>query len=280
MPVTACARRAGATLAELAVALVITGVAGLIGVTLLAAAERRAHDDAVTDRGAQAARDAAHVLGPEIAGADPALVSVRGDTALDLGASIGVSVACVVSGSVLVIPGDRTSMGDPFTRWRTVPERGDIVILWDTLAATWQRSTIDTVAFAPDGGGCPAGGPFRTAADSLGRVPAMRMRLAVPLPPTIGPGAPLRVFREVRWTLYRSADRQWWLGLRRCPAGACGAAQPVAGPFAAPLDSGLVFRLGGGSTVSVTVRAPRDARSPSAPATRIWAVRGAPDGGA
>lgn len=276
---TACARRSGATLAELAVALVITGVAGLMGVGLLAVAERRAHRDAMTDRGSQAARDAAHVLGPEITGADPTLVSVRGDTALDLGASIGVSVACVVSGSVVVIPGDRSSMGDPFTRWRAVPERGDIAIVWDTLATVWQRATIDTAAFVPDGAGCPAGGPFRSAADSLARVPAMRMRLAVPLAPTIGPGAPLRVLREVRWTLYRSADRQWWLGLRRCPGGACGTAQPVAGPFAAPTDSGLVFRRGTRGTVSVTVRAPRDASSAGLLTTRVWAVRGAPDGG-
>lgn len=278
MPIIIRGRRAGTTLAELAIALMITGLAGLIGVGLLAAAERRTHADGAADRVAQAARDVAHVLGADISGADPAHVAVRGDTALDLGAHVGVSVACVAAGHVLVVPGARTSLGAPFTVWRLPPERSDIVLVWDTLAATWRETIADSVTTRTDGAGCPANGPFRSIADSVANVPVIRLRLADSLPGAVGAGAPVRVVREVRWTLYRSSDRNWWLGYRRCPAGACGAAQPVAGPLAAPGDSGLVFARGSQGTVTVTTRPPRDGGSARSPLPRVWAIRGARDG--
>lgn len=274
---TGAPRRAGTTLAELVVALVITGVAGLIGVGLLAAAERRAHADAVNDRGVQTARDVAHVLGPEIAGAESARLRTSGDTALDLAAHVGVSVACVVAGNVLVVPGEQTTVGSPFTVWRVQPEPSDLVLVWDTLAMAWQEATVDSVVSRRDGAGCSTSGPFRSVADSVDRVPVTWLRLGGVLPATIGAGAPVRVYREVRWMLYRSSDRNWWLGFRRCPGGVCGSAQPVAGPLAAPTDSGLVFSIGAHGVIAVTVRPAADVVSSPRPMTRLWSVRGAPE---
>ncbi|HVZ48470.1 MAG TPA: hypothetical protein VG916_06785 [Gemmatimonadaceae bacterium] len=268
--------RAGTTLAELAIALVITGIAGAIGVGMLAAAERRSHADAVWDRAVQGERDVAHVLGSDIADADPAYLALRGDTALDLAEHVGVAVACAVAGRVLVVPANRTSAGEPYTAWRSATEAHDLVFVWDTTVAIWRESEADTVAARGDGAGCPATGPFRSAADSAARVPVTRFVLADSLPAWIGAGAPVRVARRVRWLLYRSADRSWWLGYRRCPRGVCGAAQPVAGPLASPADSGLLFAQGDDGTMAVTMRAPRDAVAPTPRTLRIWALRGAP----
>lgn len=272
--------RAGATLAELVVALAITAVAGAMGAGMLVTAERRSRADAASDRGTQIARDVAHVLGSVIPDADPAYVAVRDDTALDVGEHVGISVVCSMDGRSIVVPGAQASEGDAFTAWRSPPERGDMVLVWDTVAGAWFRAAADSVSERNDGGGCPATGPFRSTADSIARTPVVRFRLTDSLPARVGPGAPVRVARRARWALYRSSDRTWWLGYRRCPGGACGAAQPVAGPLAPPPDSGLRFSRGADGTVSVTMRVPRSDGSPVAlSVTRVWALRGAPRGG-
>ena len=114
-------RRTGAVLAELVVALMIAGAAAVIGISLLVTAERRTRADATADRTTQAARDVARILTAEIEAALPESVAVRGDTALDLQSHIAASVACVVSGSVVVLPGAATSAGLPFTYVRQLP---------------------------------------------------------------------------------------------------------------------------------------------------------------
>jgi hypothetical protein len=82
----------------------------------------------------------------------------------------------------------------------------------------------------------------------------------------------VRLARRVRWTIYRASDRQWWLGQRRC-APACGAAQPVAGPLAAPMDSGLRFATDADGAVRVTFRGVRSGVAARVE-SRTWAVRG------
>jgi hypothetical protein len=52
---------------------------------------------------------------------------------------------------------------------------------------------------------------------------------------------PARVWRVVRYALYRAGDGTHWRGERSCTP-ACSSAQPVAGPLRAPSQGG--FRLG------------------------------------
>lgn len=235
-------RRCGALLAELAVAVALGGVAAAIGGGILMAAERRARRDATTDRAAQSAREVAHVLTTEISASLTDSLVLRGDTALDLHAQVGVSLACVVTGDVVVLPGAQATTGPPFSVWRLAPEPGDLVVGFDTVddGARW-AARIDSAVARTDGAGCATSSGFRTAADSVNRVPVWRLRLGSAAPPGAGTGWPLRVFRAGRWLVHRSADRSWWLAYRRCTSGSCGAAQPVAGPLA-PGDSGLVVR--------------------------------------
>lgn len=267
------ARRRGATLAELAIALVLAGVAAALGSGLLLAVERRVRSESRDSRAAQTAREIAHVLGAELASAGWNPADVRGDTAIDLDSHVGASVVCAGSGSVVVLPSVRTSLGVPFTFLRQPPEAADRVLVWDTAGAAWRESSIDSVSFRGDGAGCRADGVFRSVADSLGGEPAVRMRLRDSLPVTIGPGAPVRVLRSGRWVLYRGGDRAWWLGYRRCPAGACGTVQPVAGPLASPADSGLRFDAAADGSVGVIIRA---AGGPDQPAVvrRVFGARG------
>ena len=84
MPTVNRATRRGAVVAELAVALIIAGMAAAIGVAILVSAERRTRSDGATDRSVQAIRDVARLLTGEIEASLPESVAVRGDTALDL----------------------------------------------------------------------------------------------------------------------------------------------------------------------------------------------------
>lgn len=247
--------RRGATLAELAIALVLAGVAAALGSRLMMAMERRARTESHASRASQTAREIAHVIGTELASGRWAPSGIRGDTAIDLDSHIGTSVVCATGALAIVLPGSRTSTGVPFTFWRQAPEAGDVVLAWDSATATWLESVADSVSHKADGAGCRADGVFRSAADSVAGEPVVRLRVRDSLPASIGPGAPVRVLRSSRWVLYRGGDRAWWLGYRRCPSGTCGSVQPVAGPLAAPADTGLRFDAATDGTVSVTMRA-------------------------
>jgi len=249
--------RAGAVVAELAVALLLAGVAAVIGGGIIVATERRLRRDASGDRATQAIRDVVHALSTDIEAALPDSFRARGDTALDLYAHVGVSVVCVKSGRVVVLPGATSSRGTPYSFWRQAPEAGDVLIAWDSSGSgRWHAAVVDSVATVNDGAGCSTAGAFRTRADSVARIAVTRVRVTPPLPPRVNAGAPVRVFRAVRWMLYRSSDGAWSLGYRRCPEGACGTAQPVAGPLAPAADSGLAFGLGEPGVVGIAVRTP------------------------
>jgi len=271
------ATRPGAILAELIVALLLASIAAAIGGGILVAAERRTRRDATADRAGQTVRDLTRLLSSEIGAALPESVTVRGDTALDLHAHVGVSVLCARSAGAVVLPGTSTSAGVPFSFWRQPPEAADLLVVWDTSGGgRWQSIVVDSAVLAPDGAGCGTTSGFRTAADSQSRVATMRIFSSQAIPMGVPPGAPVRVYRPVRWTLYRGSDQSWSLGYRRCPRGQCGTVQPVAGPLAASSDSGLWFSARSRGTVVVMMRAAAPPASAAQKTVMVTiAVRGA-----
>jgi hypothetical protein len=267
--------RRGATVAELALALVLAGVAAALGAGMLVSAERRARREGDDSRASQTTRDVIHAVGSDLAAARWNSVVVRGDTALDLHAHVGSSVACVVAGQSLVLPATATSAVEPWSTWRYPVEVSDIVAAWDsTSGGAWVIATIDSVSQSAAGAGCAAGSAFRSIVDSISQLPVTRLHLTSALPAAIGPGSPVRVFRSVRWTLYRGGEGLWWLGQRRC-ATSCGAVQPVAGPLAPPSDTGLAFVAGPDGAMTVLVRAAAGSNR-EALERRALAVRGVP----
>lgn len=262
--------RSGATsLAELCIALVIGFVAAAVGGSVLLAAERHARRDRDSGRESQAVRDVSHVLVTELVSARAGSLVLRGDTAIDIASHVGVSVACRVGPDELVLLPALTSLPAPYTHWRQAAEAGDQLSVWDTTAGgAWLSARIDSVAAKSDGAGCPADGAFRTADDSVARRAVTWLRVSPLLAPGVVRGAPVRVYRELRWMLYRSSGKSWWLGMRRCNAG-CAAAQPVAGPLAAPDDSGLVFEHTPDGGLGITLRAEAPGASGGTTTTRI-----------
>ena len=248
-------RRLGAALAEMIVAIGLAGLVAAIGCAILVAAERRVRLDAANDRVQQTTRDVVRLLSAELESALPESVAVRGDTALDLQVHIGVSVACVAVGAVVVLPGATAIAGPPFTAWRQSADVGDLLLAWDTTAGgRWARAVVDSATSRTDGAGCATTTGFRPVADSVARIAVTRLRLDRSLPAGVVSGAPVRVFRGGRWFLHRSGDGSWSLANRRCQAGGCSAAQPAAGPLASVADSGLSFRISAPGRVEIAVR--------------------------
>jgi type II secretory pathway pseudopilin PulG len=234
--------RRGAGLAEMIVALTLTSIVASAGVAALAGAEHYMRRARATSDARRMLREAEAVLASELRAASADSIRVRGDTAVDFAGIVGVSVACVSSGSVLVLPPDAAAGGNPYSTWRASPEAGDVVAVFDTSAGGgWLTAVVDSAGTRIDGAGCRPASGLVSAADSAARRPVTRLVLHTPAIPAAAVGAPVRVQRSGRYALTRSVDGSWSLSYRRCAASAGGTAQPVVGPFAAPADSGLVF---------------------------------------
>jgi hypothetical protein len=164
-----------------------------------------------------------------------------------------------------VLPPDVASGGLPYTSWRASPEAGDLVAAFDTAGGgAWRTALVDSVTTRTDGAGCRPSSGLLSTADSATRKPVTRLRLHTSLSLSVPVGAPVRVLRGGRYALTHSGDGSWTLSYRRCTGSSCGTAQPVAGPLAAPADSGLRFTsVAGESRIEAALRAP--ASDPGAP---------------
>ena len=243
MPALNAPRRAGSTLAELLVALTITAVVAAIGGAALVAAERQLRASSNAADGVRMLREAESVLRSELSAADPDSVVLRGDSAVEILAHVGVSVACVPVGRVLVLPPALSNSGLPYTIWRLTPSPGDLVLVSDSSSASgWFRATVDSTTSRADGAGCDAPHGFVSPSDVAAHLPSTRLVLSRPLPDSLPAGAPVRLQRRGRYLLLKGSDKSWSLSYRPCSAPAvCGASQPVSGPLAAHADSGLRF---------------------------------------
>jgi prepilin-type N-terminal cleavage/methylation domain-containing protein len=158
------------------------------------------------------------------------------DTSIQLRATIGTAVVCDTAGGLMTLaPAGAVPM---LASYADAPVVGDTVwihgVSWPPV---WLARGILTIA--TDAGGCLIGGV--EAVDRPGR--RLVLTLTDTLPAGTAPGAPLRVTRPLRYSLYRAADRSWYLGAREwnAAAGRFNAIQPVSGPFLPAIDGGIRF---------------------------------------
>lgn len=230
----AAGRRPGTTLVELTVVIVLLGliVGGLIAVVQRQQRFYRGASEVAAAR--SQVSQAAAMLPAELRGMSPAADAVEAlDSAIEFHSTIATGVVCERGPDWVALvpvrpPGARALRGE-----LVPPEAGDIarILEPDDRSPAGDRWASFPLQGATSDAGLCAAGPFVDPVADEGR-PRLRLSFAGPVAAGVAPGTPLRVTRRVRYSLYRSSDRRWYLGFDERREGEWTGVQPVSGPYA------------------------------------------------
>jgi type II secretory pathway pseudopilin PulG len=243
----------GATLVEVMVVLVLTGIVGAtIGHTLLRQ-QRFYRGTSELLHAREGVRDAMELLSTDVRGMSIAdTVRLMADSAIEFFANVGSSVVCQRLGTTAVgLPGVSLRRGNVLTSIITTPDTGDIAVLHkDSIddGSEWERHRITGVSPRALAVTCPSSADLGRNADIGAGTTGFLLELSTPLGGTVSVGAPVRFLRRSRYSLYHGSDGDWYLGYRRCNAvgaSSCGPIQPLSGPYrdysSDPQRTGLRF---------------------------------------
>ena len=190
------------------------------------------------------------------------------DSAIDFRLSTGISIICSIGVGRLtaVIPPPTLASRSGITTWISAPTTGDTMFVYNPGATSatsddsWQGPIPVTAALAV--GICPTTtGYTSTTAEQNG---SQTLTFATALNANVVVGNVIRFYRHAKYKLYQPAgSTSWYLGYQECPAGVCGAIQPVAGPYlaysATPASTGLrfVYRDSTGAVTTTTTQVAR-----------------------
>jgi type II secretory pathway pseudopilin PulG len=244
--------RRGLSLPEL---IVVVALAGLVGGTILAMITRQQR----FYRGAsellavhESVRDAMEVLSADVRAISVAdTVRLAADSAIEFFSTIGGSVVCQIAGNEVGLPAAHSS-GNSLTVFRTEPDTGDLALFHVGAVGEnerWERHRISGFVQQSLASSCPPASRLSRQSDLDAGAKGFVMALTAPVGGEVKVGAVVRFVRRERYGLYRASDGDWYLGYRRCNAigaSACGAVQPVSGPYLAhsrdPRATGLLFQ--------------------------------------
>ncbi len=231
--------RNGFTVAEIAVVLVLLGALGsMVGLTLMRQ-QRFYRSTTELLQAREAVRDAMEVMTTDIRGMSVSdTVRLAADSAIEFFANIGSSIVCQTIGvSAVGLPGAAARRGNVLTAFLTDPDTGDYAVFLRASsdgATEWERHRILGFVERSVETVCPRTSTFSRQPDLDASATGFLLQLSAPLSPEIVAGAPVRFVRRGRYSLYHAADGRSYLGYRRCNAvgaSACGAVQPVSGPY-------------------------------------------------
>lgn len=236
----------------------------IIGAATLRALDRQArfHAGLLAILEARSQHGAAHeAVAVELRGVSNAAGDIGrlSDSAIVFRLAVGGAVACATGPGVLALAPDSVANGQSFARFRTTPQPGDTAWVHDEGASD---ASVDDRWFgvqvlgAVRGTGHCAGSPLvDPVLDAT--VTSWRFTVSRTVPPTVNPGAAVRLTRIARFALYRGGTGEHWLGYTEIlPAtGAWITIQPVSGPYlpfspATPSAGGIA--LGGRDSSGVT----------------------------
>lgn len=274
--------RRGVTLLELAVTMVVSSLVLALLVRAAVFHERLQRHERAAAESARATRQTVAIVAGALVGSTPAdlIPGQASDSALDLMAPIAFGVGCL-DGNRLVLAATALGQGPAFTTLNASLREGDRLAIYDDsrVPRTWVARTIS--AIKSETGSC-------ATADASARE-LTTVWLDAPL--AAGPVVAFRVSRRTRFTLYRSGDALWYLGMREwnSSGGGFSSIQPVAGPLGArnvrPDRTGLRFAyidstgsvlavpLTGATTVAGIMITARSADSVPAVVSRMVALR-------
>jgi hypothetical protein len=188
------------------------------------------------------------------------------DSAIDFRAPAGSSIICTINlaRTTITIPPLNLTSDAGLTSWTALALNSDSIFIFDSRDDLLDTMIMRQVVATPTLGNCPTSTGFTaSAAEAAGGVSLV---LGAALPNSVPVGAPIRFYRRVRYSLYRSpSDGNWYLGYRdyvpsRAPQWST--IQPVAGPllpYASAGASGLrfVYRDSVGTALTAIADAPR-----------------------
>ena len=261
--------RLGFSTVELLVAFILAAVVATSLGTVLRRQQRFFTNASIVVERRVSLRDATAILQSELRGISPGGGDVLAfsDSALEIRTTIGGAIACdtLPGGAGLDLSPVRPAPAIQLASFSTSPQPGDIALTFQLGPSDDGWTAREIVGAAPVSNACLTSPLLADAAD-VG-VSRLRLRLSAPaLPPTVGPGAFVRVLRRVRYRLYRASTGEWYLGYAEWDGSAFGVVQPVSGPFASYSRqtgaSGLALRYfdDAGSQLTLGGDAPRIAR--------------------
>jgi len=228
----------GFTTVELMVAFVLAGIVMAAIGAVLRRQQRFYTNAASLVEQRVALRDVTGMLPGELRALSPAGGDVMAfsDSALDLRATIGAAIACDTvpgGGAIALAPASgRVSLAS-FT---TAPQAGDVALVYDGGASdradddAWISLSVVDVASSP---ALCVGSPFAPIGDAFSPPLILRFGAGSRVPPSVGPGAFVRLLRRVRYRFYRASTGDWYVGYSEWNATGFTVVQPVSGPFAA-----------------------------------------------
>jgi len=235
---TARRPRAGFTLVELMVGLMIATIVGIAVMTIAVRHEHLAFALEQIMESRRALREGTDALRYDLRSTAPqqdALYAI-GTSFVEFRMATGFSILCGLDSTrtTLIFPA-RTASTPNVTSWIVSPEPGDTVMMFAASAdsATWHTRAVASTPTT--GRAC--------SPDFVAGASTLALRVATPVTSDVGAGAVLRFVRRARYELYRAADGAWYLGFRDClstRATPCATVQPVSGPYA---RGGLQFRF-------------------------------------
>jgi hypothetical protein len=234
--------------------LVVVALTGLVCGTIVATITRqqrfyRGASELLYVRGS--VRDAMDVLSADIRRTSVAdTVRLAADSAIEFFATIGASLVCQIVANDVGLPAAHLS-GNSLSAFLTEPDTGDLALFHVVSAGAnerWERRRISGFALQSLASSCPPASRLSEQSDLDVGAKGFVVTLTTPLGGDVNPGAVVRFIRRARHSLYHASDGDWYLGYRRCNAigaSACGAIQPVSGPYRAydrdPRATGLLF---------------------------------------
>jgi hypothetical protein len=267
------AARRGTSIVELLVALVLFGMVGAATFRLLDR-QSRFHSGLLAILEARAQHAAAHeAVAVELRSASTTSgdIGPLTDSSVVFRMPVGAGVACEIAPGVIDLAPDSVAAGQVFARFRTTPQPGDTAWLFDEGASdtppddAWVPLAVTSASRS--GGHC-AGSPLRDPVMDAG-LASWRLQVAGAVPPTIVPGAAVRLTRMARFALYRSGS-EFWLGFaeRNPVTGGWVTIQPVSGPYL-PFNASVPSTSG----IALAGRDSSGAMAPSNPASIAMTTR-------
>ena len=240
---TSSLRRRGTTVVELTVVIVLLGL--ILG-GLLSVIDRQRRFYRETSFGSarrSQVRQAASILPAELRALGPGDIIQALDSAIEFHSTIASGVVCESGPDWIALAPMRRAGARTFRGELTRPAAGDVAHVLaanmdDPASDLWPALTI--AGASNDADACPAG-PFIDREDA--GQPRLRLELRAPPAFAIQAGTPVRVTRPVRYSLYRSGDRLWYLGADEWTEGRWSGIQPVSGPYAAYGRAGSGIRF-------------------------------------